>query len=73
MDRSQRSTIATARNENIKQKTVQVMLGGQDEVEGVHEEVAPDAAPAPQNDIIMNDCIDNESEDSRIECEDEFD
>ena len=49
------------------------MIGGQDEVEVVNEEVAPDAAPAPQNDIIMNDCIDNESEDSGIESEDEFD
>ena len=35
-DKSQRSAIATARNENIKQKTVQVMMGDQDEVEVVH-------------------------------------
>ena len=37
-----------------------------------HEEVAPDAAPAPQNDILETDS-DCESEDSGIEDEDEYD
>ena len=37
-----------------------------------HEEVAPDAGPAPQNDILETDS-DCESEDSGIEDEDEYD